>query len=431
MPLWSLTQERVDRLLRQIADKETEIDDLIKLSKEDIWKKDLDEFLHEWRLQLEEDERRERKAAGMGRRMSSKLAGAKAPARKRKAGGDDDDEDYAPSRSKKAATSKKTETKGGILDFLNKAPKETKPAPASDESDEDFEAEILPKKNRAAPKREDASPKEEEDVVMADKPAEKPAAKAAAAESTTSRSRPTTERKPAARSVLSDSDSDNGDALLDDVGKMVKGIGDSKGRSLISDHSSRPGSSSGLKSSTTKASKLTSEFDADETDYSKLVPKNSPRRSLTVKPRDVKMADADDDDDEEASKPKSKLGAKGKSAAAKSTAAPKSRGRPKKDASKAEPAKKTQPAKGRGKKKLLDDSDDEIDAMANDILDSPAAGKSDNEEAPPARSRPARRAAATAKKPVYVIDDDSEDAIVDDRDDDDDDFGDDLNDDSE
>src|SRR5699024_5978024 len=52
MAIWSLTQERVDKLRKQIGEKEMEIDALIKLSKEDIWKQDLEDFISEWRFQL-------------------------------------------------------------------------------------------------------------------------------------------------------------------------------------------------------------------------------------------------------------------------------------------------------------------------------------------------------------------------------------------
>ncbi|KAL1981976.1 hypothetical protein VTN96DRAFT_1942 [Rasamsonia emersonii] len=431
MPLWSLTQERVEKLRRQIGEKETEIDNLIKLSKEDIWKKDLDDFLAEWRFQLEEEERREKKVASMGRRASSKLmtGGGRAPAaKKRKALGDDpDDEDYAAPKSKKSATVKKVQPKGGLLDYLNKSSeKPVKKAPHDgaddpdddndDDDDDDFEAEILPKKNRGAPKAKEEPKKEreesDEDVVEVSAVKAEPKAE----------SQGRANRKPVKYAESSDSDSDNGDALLDDVSKMVKGIGDGKSasdtRTLFSERS-RPGSSSGLKT-TAKPSKATSDFDPDDTDYSKLVPSQTPRRSLQVKSKDVKAADDDDGQDRESAKPeapKSKAATKAKPTAA-STAKSgtgKPRGRPKKDATKEAPAaaaKKTQSApaaKGKAKKKLADDlSDDDIDAMANDILDSPAADKSDDDDAPPARSRPARRAAATAKKPTYVIDDDSE-----------------------
>ncbi|KMU81332.1 hypothetical protein CISG_08743 [Coccidioides immitis RMSCC 3703] len=121
MPLWSLTQERVEKLLRQIGDKELEIDALIKLSKEDLWKRDLDEFITEWRNQLEDEERRAKKARSYGRRTSTKLKTAgRAPAgKKRKALGDDDDSDFAP-KAKKATVVNKVKPKGGLLDYLSK-----------------------------------------------------------------------------------------------------------------------------------------------------------------------------------------------------------------------------------------------------------------------------------------------------------------------
>ena len=45
MPIWSLTQERVDRIKKQIGDKEVEIDVIIKLSPKDLWNQDLDDFV--------------------------------------------------------------------------------------------------------------------------------------------------------------------------------------------------------------------------------------------------------------------------------------------------------------------------------------------------------------------------------------------------
>jgi DNA topoisomerase-2 len=415
MPLWSLTQERVEKLRRQIGDKELEMDALIKLSKEDIWKKDLDDFLAEWRFQLEEEARRERKNANLGRRASSKLmTGGRAPAaKKRKA--DPEDEDYGGPKTKKAATVKKVAPKGGLLGYLNKPSAKPANNAAHDGADEldgddDLEAEVLPKKSRGAPKAKAESKKEtDEDVV------EVSAVKAAPKPESQTR----TNREPAKYVELSDSDSDNGDDLLDDVSKMVKGIGAAQGnsasdtRTLFSERS-RPGSSAGLKAAA-KSSKATSEFDPDETDYSKLVPQQTPRRSLLVKSKDAKDSKVIDDDDSEdgesakAEAPKSKTTTKAKPTAA-TTAKP--RGRAKREATKPAPApvaKKAQPApaaKGKAKKKLADDlSDDDIDAIANDILNSPAADKSDD-EAPPARARPARRAATAAKKPTYIIDDD-------------------------
>lgn len=344
MAIWSLTQERVDKLLRQIGEKETEIDELIKLSKEDIWRRDLDEFINEWRFQLEDERRRERKVAGMGRRHSSKLmtAASKGPGRKRK--NDDDDDDYAAPKSKKAATNKKAVAQGSLMSYLKTSspkPKKIAQEDGADDDDmdldDDFEAEIMPKKSRGAvkpkavPKKEEeevdddfevqpealpkksretskppAAPevdlkdqKEEDDdedfveVTATSRPASKkpaiskPAAKKAVAKEPKSR---TTTKKPVSYVVSSESESEFDDDLLDDVSKMVKGIGDSNGKALISEFT-KPGASAGLKKSTPRTSKINTEFDPDETDYSKLVPQSSPRRSLLVKQKEKTITD--------------------------------------------------------------------------------------------------------------------------------------------
>jgi DNA topoisomerase-2 len=480
MPIWSLTQERVEKLRRQIGDKEVEIDVLIKLTKEDIWKRDLDEFINEWRFQLEDEDRRQRKAAGLGRRVSAKLAtggGRGAASRKRKANGDDSDEDFgAPKSKKKAAAKKKEQPTNSLMNFLNKS--STKSAPAavdgSDEDDFDFDMEVLPKKSRGAAK---PKPKEEAvDVDMEEVPAKpaadpmdmdddveetrpKPAAKRGAkpkqkveedsdddfleiAKSEASKPATSRARKPAKYTAPSDSDSENGDDLLADVGQMVKGIGgdaNAESRQFFSEKS-RPGSSASLKP-TSKVSK-SQDLEDDETDYSKLIPQNSPRRSLQVKSKDVMTTpDEDEDEGDEPAKPASKAKAKAAPKSKAAAAAPKARGRPKKDAAPAKPAATSassglsaaakayaskQAKTAATKKNIVDDfSEDDIDAMANDILDSPA-GKidvdDDDDEPPPRRaaaSRPSRRTATTKKSYTVAADsDDDDDASADDFDDD-------------
>lgn len=505
MPLWSLTRERVEKLLRQVGDKEMEIDKLIALSKEDMWTQDLDAFIAEWRFQLEDEERREKKIRGMGRRVSSKLpteGKGLGGGKKRKALGDNSDDDYAAPKSKKAATSKKAEPKGKLMDSLKKPPARTtaKPAITIDSDDEmDFDGEdseevILTKKNRGDPKSGvvpkvtsdkdeffDApairEPPKKFPIGVADEPvkptsnpaaANKPLKKSIYAELSDSASeddddllnnvskmvsakpesnhgkaaikqtaaekpekkavekkpveKKPVEKKPVKYTGFSDSESDNGDVLLDDVSKMVKGIGAIDGattsadsRTLFSERS-RPGSSAGLKS-TKKVPKASSDFDPDETDYSKLIPQNSPRRSLLVKNKDVTIIEDQNTEDEESVKPKSKVTTASK-ATAKSTMT-KARGRAKGDSAKgpvtAPATKKTKPSpaakayaakKSKTAKKILDDSDDDIDAMANDILDSPGGGN-DSDAKPSRGTRPSRRAAAT-KRTTYVIDDDSD-----------------------
>jgi len=56
MPLWSLTQERMDHLIKEKEAKEKELDDLMKKTPRDIWNDDLDAFIKE----LEVVEARER-----------------------------------------------------------------------------------------------------------------------------------------------------------------------------------------------------------------------------------------------------------------------------------------------------------------------------------------------------------------------------------
>lgn len=482
MPMWSLTQERVEKLRRQIGDREMEIDALIKLSKEDIWRKDLDDFINEWRFQLEDEDRRIRKVANMGRRVSSKLAtggGRPAASRKRKAvnGDDPDDEDFAAPKSKKSTAAKKKEQPtNSLANFLNKSSAKPKP-PANDgaaESDDDFDfdMEVLPKKSRGASKPASKTEKED-DMDVDEAPANsssrasaqpapdpidvdaepdvseskpKPAAKRgpkpkakpvdedsddeflefAKKESTKPATSSGRARKPVKYDAPSDSDSDNGDDLLGDVSQMVKGIGggNTESRPMISQRS-RAGSSASLMTSTRSPNK-NSEFEPDETDYSKLVPQDSPRRSLQIKSKNASRLEDDDEGEDDAPvKPasKAKPGPKGKAAPKAGASAPKPRGRPKKDAS--QPAAKSAPAapspaakayaakQAKSKKKLVDDdSDDDIDAMANDILDSPAgkADASDDEPVPrrAAAARPSRRTATQSKK-TYVIEDESED----------------------
>ncbi|WEW62013.1 DNA topoisomerase 2 [Emydomyces testavorans] len=480
MPFWSLTQERVEKLLRQIGDKELEVDTLIKLSKEDLWKKDLDDFIAEWRYQLEDEQRRAKKIRSYGRRVSSKLktSARGASAKKRKAQGEDDDTDYAP-KPKKAAVVNRVKPEGGLLDYLSKPPAKPKAKAAGLDgaSDvDDFEVEVLPqKKPRSAPKKkpeltasftltdsddaqvnafseqpalkvkkssaspfpdiamrsenEDYKPQPEKKSKVA--PAKAPKHEDSDLEivSKPRQRAARTNRKPIIYDdPSSSSDSDNGDDLLGDVSKMVKGLDTKRADpapgspALFSSEFSRPGTGAGGSKAVPKALKTATEFDPDETDYSKLIPMNSPRRSLLVKPKDGKDTRLDRGEAEksilESTEP---AASKSKPAPTKSTKAATSisaRTKAQKAPAKRAPAsmKKTQlspAAKAYASKKAkatADDlSDDEIDAMANDILDSSGSEKKPVAKAPAAaKARPSRRATNT-KKPTYVIDDDSED----------------------
>ena len=87
-----MTQERVDKLLRQVGDKEVEMDALIKTSPKQMWTADLDDFLAEWVLFSSRTRRsRPLSRAKMGRRASNKLKIGVKGGKKRK--NDDSDAD--------------------------------------------------------------------------------------------------------------------------------------------------------------------------------------------------------------------------------------------------------------------------------------------------------------------------------------------------
>ena len=449
MPIWSLTKERVEKLLSQVGDKEVEIDTLIKLTKEDLWTRDLDDFLAEWRFQLEDEAKRQKKVANMGRRASKKLKIAGGVAgRKRKNDSDDDDFDVAPVKAKKAVMPKKEV--GGLLSYMmpetkTKASPKSKPkAPTAtqkaakraldlistsakgdnkddvwmnvDESGSDVpkvtkpkaapvkaavpkkKAEPVPKKTYSDDDEEDA----DEEII-----------------------RPTASRRPrgaAAKQIsynVGDSDSD-GDDMLFDVGKMVKGIDTAsvpaeKTRPLFSASMSRPGSSAGLPKKSTSA-KPAVDIDSDDTNYSKLAPPATKKGPAVTAGKTIL---SDDDDDKslddmavappKASKPASKASAKpapkakASAPAKKATKAaapppPEPKKMPLSPAAKAYAAKKAKAEKAA--LKANSPSDDDLEGLVDEILED----DDDGEDA--GVRRPARRAASAAPKKKWVISDD-------------------------
>ena len=446
MPIWSLTKERVEKILKQVGDKEIEIDTLIKLSKEDLWTRDLDDFLAEWRFELNDEAKRQKKFARMDRRASKKLNIA--AGRKRKTDSDDDDFDVAPVKSKKTAMPKKEA--GGLLSYMMPATK-TKTSPKS-------KAKAPTATQKAAKKALDlvsvpSKVKNDDDVWMnldgsgADEPvATKPKAappKAAAPRKKAEPApridsdddeedadeeiiRPTAGRRPrgaAAKPIsynLDRSDSD-GDGMLFDVGRMVKGIDTTSApannsRPLFS-ASSRPGSSAGLPKKTT-SSKPAIDIDSDDTNYSKLAPPTTNKGPAVTAGKTILSDDDEDSLDNmiaappKASKPAPKAalktGPKPKAPAKKPTKAaapplPEAKKMPLSPAAKAYAAKKAKAEKAA--LKATSPSEDELEGLANEIM----GDDDDEEDVGPAARRPGRRAASAAPKKKWVISDDDED----------------------
>lgn len=513
MPLWSLTQERVDKLRRQIGDVEMEVDLLIKLTKEDLWRRDLDLFIEEWRAQLDNEHKRKRRINNMGRRTSKKVtvAGSDPTTKKRKGLGDRDDDDFEDRpRAKKPALPKvkKTEIivekKEPLLKtwLSGNGTQGKNPARYHDgnSSEVEQESEVAGVKLAQAKKSKPATkartvpvPDNPEDEEVVTRPAGRKARAAAS--------------KPIHYDGGSDSDDSNGDDLLGDITKMVKGlpggidISSADPKPLLQTSRATTNGTASLKVPGPVPTKSYAEIsEDDDTNFLGLVPQQSPRRSIHVtknveltdnededeprplttnkarsqstkpskraakeKPKAVvrsdSEADQDNDSDDIISKPKSrptqtkKTTSKPSKPAAK-PAATKRNPAPKKSKPKAAsttaPVKKAplspaakayaaKQAKSVNRKNRLLDSDEEedaIEAMADDLLDSPTVGpgavaakdNSDIENRPPVmlkkataaatttsgvggRARPARRAAAeaaTKKKPIYVISDEED-----------------------
>ena len=79
MPMWSLTEEKIDELIKQMNAKKEEHDALLKRHPFDLWNEDLDEFLVALE-KYEEQEEKDRLAHG-GVKNVAKGKRKKAPAK--------------------------------------------------------------------------------------------------------------------------------------------------------------------------------------------------------------------------------------------------------------------------------------------------------------------------------------------------------------
>lgn len=465
MAIWSLTQERVEKLQRQIGEKEAEVDALQKLTPKDLWIRDLDEFVEEWNLQLDDEAKRKKKIAGMSRRVSNKLGGigaSKGGKRKKKRAGLDSDSDefsdYGPAKKKA-----KPKT-GGLLSYLKKDPDEpkqpevSKPAakpaatkqsgmlsylkkspPAEDDTmDVDDLAPAASASTAVASKRgrpAASKPAKKATSVPVDSESDSDVFAAVAKETTKNKPAETVPKGRTARGAAKkatnyavDKDSDS-DGLSDDdfdVSMMVKTIGaNGNDRPLFSAPAARPSSTIGTgskpnsRSTAPKPALILDDDDMDETNYEALAQGSPEKRTF-----DAGMdSDISDDDLLLSVKkkapikaiPKVKAMPKPKVAAASSVAAKKTTQLS--PAAKAYAARwKTKESAPKATKKPIaidsDDDEDELmeddaDKLANDILsddedDMPVA----KSKAKPAAARPGRRAAA---KPAKYVDSDDED----------------------
>ncbi|KAJ7585672.1 DNA topoisomerase II [Mycena floridula] len=208
MPIYNLTEEKIEKLRKQGEDKEAELMAVLAASPQQMWNKDLDKFLEEWQQTLDnfytnvsksktnkkkQGVLRTRKSIGTRKSKDSddeddfrpikapqvkKKVPESKPAPKSKPPKDEDEDISVPvvAPKRKAATKAKPvvlESDEDDDDFYDKLPVAKKKSSDVMEIDSGSEVEVMPQgkgKGRAAPKRK--SMDSDEDEV---KPAKKPA----------------------------------------------------------------------------------------------------------------------------------------------------------------------------------------------------------------------------------------------------------------
>ncbi|KAM0563559.1 hypothetical protein ACHAPJ_001283 [Fusarium lateritium] len=433
MPIWSLTAERLERLMQAIEKKKAEHDELLALSEKDLWCRDLDDFMIEWENQIAIDAEIKTSIRRLGRRVSKKIGAG--TARGRKAKDDDEFEPEKKARGRPKAAAKpaakapvKVETKSAqrFAEMFSSKPKVKKEPSAdvmelSDLSDDDYAALSRSKSSAPAVKTSQSPPTEAPDTGRV---------KRAAASKV--------------RAIIDDDSESDDDQMLGDVGALVKGIdkpaNGERGRFSLHamsrpDSSQGNGGTSGLSKPKAKSAKAF-DFDSDspdDTNY-ELLAKSSPHKTATkddhvdsflsddepfvatAKPAASKSKSAGASSDEPApaglatvkkgrGRPAAAAKSKDKDGPAKPKAAPKAAAkattkaagkvasRPATKQTTLSPAAKAYAAKKAVKKSVLDEDSDED--MAEPDSPPPKATS---------RARPGR--AAAARRPI-VVDDDS------------------------
>ncbi|KAM5542176.1 hypothetical protein V8D89_004049 [Ganoderma adspersum] len=342
MAIWSLTQEKIEKLKQQAKEKELELFALLALTPNQIWQTDLEAFLIRWKQTCEDWEGKLCAAEEAGKKKKRK--GGKLAAAPKKPKAEDDDEDFKPIKAapkpRKAAEAKKP---------ASAAPSGSNVVVKKNESDDD--GPPPPKKRVAAPKK--VMKVEDSDVEMVDDPPPPP--------------------KPAARKkkpVALDSDDD-----FDDFKPSPASKDKGKGKAAT-----KSGSAGKRKSLDT---------DAGESDDAIVT------KPALKKKKASPVQDDDDDDIVEVDGPAKKNGKQaaitdflGKGAPAAAKKAPASR-----KASSSQAAKKA-PAKKPAKKPVFSENEDE-----DEDDDIPPPPPKPRDEAP---KRPARGAAAKVSKYVEI-----------------------------
>ncbi|WWD03111.1 hypothetical protein V865_001158 [Kwoniella europaea PYCC6329] len=157
MAIWSLTVEKVNKLLAERDAKEGELIELLKLSPQDIWNTDLDKFLEEWNILMENDA-----LALKGLKPKTKGAIKAAQKKKKRAAGedtDDDEDDFKP----KVATKPRAKPKAAAA---KASPVKTSPSKRDSTNVSEDGVDVKPPAKKAAAAKAAAKPKAKIETKM-------------------------------------------------------------------------------------------------------------------------------------------------------------------------------------------------------------------------------------------------------------------------
>ncbi|EIW65215.1 type II DNA topoisomerase [Trametes versicolor FP-101664 SS1] len=173
MAIWSLTKEKIDKLLQQAKEKETELLTLLELTPIQIWQTDLDAFLDQWKTTCIDWEAKLCAAEGDGAAKKGKKKAGKLPFAAPKKTKAEEDDDFKPgkatAKARKASETKKPTT--AVPSGSNVALKK------GDDDDDDVVPPPPPKKRAAPAKKVVTKIESDSDLEMVDEPPPKPAAK--------------------------------------------------------------------------------------------------------------------------------------------------------------------------------------------------------------------------------------------------------------
>ncbi|KAJ1653276.1 DNA topoisomerase 2, partial [Dispira simplex] len=116
MPIWSLTRERVEKMLRERDEKQSDLDVLLKTSPMELWNRDLDAFLEGWEKKMEKHAEEEQDASDARAAHEQRGKGGKGKAQakpkvKKRIASEDEFEEGSSTLAKKVPRKKATKVK--------------------------------------------------------------------------------------------------------------------------------------------------------------------------------------------------------------------------------------------------------------------------------------------------------------------------------